>query len=172
MQALASVLKARGTSLTNMFAAFADGNLRPETTYLEGALNGYEAAPDGRFAKQSGWWVTKLDHMTSTSATVLPQAGTKTLKIIVDMPAKATGSAAVVTVSNLDGTVQTSRMTLSKEGNASATYPFDAATVKSVALTMVNASTKFGCWQRGAFSCQGVPKQDDLTSRMKLLAYS
>ena len=125
MQAVASVLKARGTSLPAMFAKFADANLRSRKTYAEGAANSYPKTPLGKFSKApKGWYATKLDHMSSASARVSPTKKSKTLKVILDMPAKKTGSVAVVTVNYKNGSSKTSMFKLSRKGNGAHKYPF------------------------------------------------
>jgi hypothetical protein len=167
MQAVASVLRERGTSLPAMFASFADANRRPALTYAEGALNGYPAAPHGRFVKVTGGYTTKLDHLTSSTARFEPEAGTSKLKVILNMPAISTGSGAVVSVYWADGTVQTTTFSLDRAGDGVSKYPFRLGSVRAVEVTLVNASAKYDCWSNGLFSCQGRPVFDDMTTRIK-----
>jgi hypothetical protein len=167
MQALAGVLKVRGTSLPSMFAAFADANRRPATIYSEGAANGYPTAPLGKFARRLGWYVTSLDHMSTSTIRFEPTTGPKNVKVSLDLPPKAAGSAGIVSVYHADGQVDTSTFALNRKGNGSHTYPFDPASVRAVEITMVNASTKYDCWSDGRFSCQGTPRFDNTIARVK-----
>jgi len=171
MQAVATVLKQRGSSLTKAFAGFADANLRPAATYSEGAANSYPSAPLGKFTKASnGWYATKMNHMTSSSARVVPTAKSKNLKVTLNMPPKSSGSAAVVTVNFKDGTANTSMFSLSRKGDGSHSYPFGKSSVQSIEVTLVNAGAKYACWQQSGpfYSCQGHSKNDGQTSKLKM----
>ena len=167
MQAVASVLKERGTSLPQMFARFADANRRPSLSYDEGAVNGYPVAPTGSFTKVSRGYTTRLDHLTSSTARFVPEAGSSKLKVVLDMPARSTGSGAIVSVHLADGSVRTSTFPLDRAGDGVAKYRFSLLSVRAVEVTLVNASAKYDCWSGGPFSCQGRPRFDDMTSTIR-----
>ena len=167
MQAVDSVLRQRGTSLGAMFAAFADANRRPGKTYSEGAANQYPTAPHGSFRKKDKWFVTKFDHLTSATGRFAPEKGFSKLKVVLDLPPKKAGSAAVVTVIGTDGGTRTSTFPLSREGNGSKSYGFAPKSVRAIDVTLVNASAKYICWQNGPYSCQGFATHDDMTGKVR-----
>lgn len=158
------VLGSQGSSLAKEFAKFADANRRPGKVYSEG--NQYPTAPLGSFSKKSGWYVTKLDHLTSATGRYKPGSNTHKLKITVDLAKKSTSPLAIVSVYLKSGSVKTSFISLSSDGNGSDVFPF-GSTVKSVEVTLVNGSARFSCWQGSPFSCQGNPADENLTAKVK-----
>ena len=50
--------------------------------------------------------------------------------------------------------------------------PFSASDVRSVTVTLANASTRFSnCWSNTAYSCQGRPTDTDEPFALKVAAY-
>jgi hypothetical protein len=166
IQAVARILTAQGSSLPKEFAKFADANRRPGKVYSEGAS--YPTAPTGHFSKKNGWYVTKLDHLTSATGVYKPGNNTHKLRITVDLANKSTAPVAIVSVYKKSGSVATSFISLNSKGNGDDVFPFAKSTVKSVEITLVNASARFNpCWQGSPFSCSGVPIDENLTAKVK-----
>ena len=82
----------------------------------------------------------------------------------VDLPDKARGSAAVVTVNGTDDSHSSVLVDLNDNGNGMADVAFGNDAVTSVDVTLVNASTRFRCHKGTNFSCSGNPRDDGLTS--------
>ena len=146
LDALDAVLAARGTSTPDAYAGFAVANQDPTAHYAEAAALGYPTAPDAfdpvqlaRSAPTARRDVT-LDHLTSASGRVLPFAGSRGLRVRVDLPATATGARAAVVLHQTDGTSHTTWVTTNRQGQGDAHVPFDTATVASVEVTLANGS--------------------------------
>ncbi len=176
IQAVKKVLATRGTSFPKAFAQFADANRRPAKSYSEGAANDYPV-PDlwgsATLSPQhpkTTWAKPKLDHQTSATARFTPSGTLKRLRIQVDLAPKKQGSAAVVTVHKSGGGTRTTTVKLNRKGDGARTFPFATRKVKYVELTVVNASSRFKCWQGSPFSCQGAPRDDTVTERFRGVA--
>jgi hypothetical protein len=164
IQAVSNTLKAHGTTLRKFYAHYAAGNLSPSRTYAEGSA--YDATnvarkftfkPGRKSVAPRG---TKLRHLTSRSYQFKPGAslpGKSKLKIIIDAPAKGTSPAAVAYVYAKSGKLTKKFIRLSKSGAGSTRVKFAPRKIKRVTLTLVNASTRFGCWEGTNYSCQGFP---------------
>lgn len=172
INAVARELKARGTTLSKVFAQFAAANRHPWAVYDEAAANGYPVAgPEGvssmrrRGARVGGSY--KLDHLSSATRRFEPRAkGAKNkLRVRVDMAPRRTGSGAVVSIYRTNGAVQTKTVKLSKRGNGTARVPFNRKRIDHVELTLANGSAKFRCWRYTDFSCQGQPRHDNRIAR-------
>lgn len=178
LQAIEEALAARGTTLREQFARFSDANLRPADTYEEGAANNYPAtppwtsralSPDSPSANAQ----LRLDHLTSATARVRPDgiAADWELEVVLDLPPRRRGSAAVVTVNGTDGSADTTLVPLARDGDGSVTVPFSSSTVGSVDVTLVNASRRMrDCGGRTAYSCDGRSRDDDLRHALKVTA--
>ncbi|WP_435744515.1 MXAN_6640 family putative metalloprotease [Nocardioides sp. SYSU DS0663] len=169
LQAVASELTARGTSLGAAYAAFAVANRRPAQAYAEGAANRYPTAPLGRFSRKRGWYATKLDHLASATGRFLPKRGSRRLAVRVDMADLSRGSIALVTVVSRSGSTTTTPIRLDRSGAGRRTVPFTRAKVAAVEVTLVNASGRSQCWRSKSspFSCMGVPVDDNQVARVK-----
>ena len=81
------------------------------------------------------------------------------------------GTGAVVTIQPRNGAPKTKWVTLDKFGNASPKYKFTTRSVKSVEVTLVNASVDFRCNRGTRFSCAGKPKFDNSVQRISARAF-
>ncbi|MDN4175079.1 hypothetical protein QWY28_19095 [Nocardioides sp. SOB77] len=149
VQALATVLTARGTSLPQEYVGFADANQHPADVYEEAVEQGYPTAPDTldpvQLARKApnATRTAVLDHLTSATGSVLPFAGSRQLKVRVDLADVRAGRAAV-TVHRVDGTTVTTYVGVNKQGNGSVTVPFAAGAVSRVEVTVANGGTADG----------------------------
>ena len=165
LDALATVLKARGLPLPQAYAQFADANRRPTTAYSEAAANNYPVAPLAGTATVTRTPTTRtyrLDHLASATTRLVPtadQGRRQHLRLGVDMAAKARGSVAMASTYLRTGAVRTTLVKLDGRGNASVRLPFAGDRVLAVEVTLVNASRRYrDCYVAPtSWSCSGVP---------------
>jgi hypothetical protein len=179
LQAIRSALAARGQTFGRWFARFADANRRPAVEYAEGADNGYPVAPlsgSRRLApgESSGWIRREVDHLGSTTLRFKPAglvSDTALLRVKLDLPDTSRGSRAMVT-SYAGGVATPEPVSLNRIGVGSLTVPLLGGDVSRVEVTLVNASARTRCWVRATspFSCFGVPRDDNLTQRVRVTA--
>jgi len=169
IQAVRKVLKTRGVSFTAQFARFADANRRPRSSYSEGAANAYPKAPLGSFTRSRGFDVATLDHMSSATRRFVPKGSATRLHVGVDLAPASTSPRAIVSVYRRSGAVQTSFITLDRQGNGSRSVPFSKSSISRVEVTLVNASTRFtNCFKVATpYSCSGRPRDENLKARVR-----
>ena len=177
LQAVRSALAARGQSFGRWFARFADANRRSRTEYAEGAANSYPVAPLSGSRRlvpgeSSGWISREVDHLGSTTLRFTPTGPVSpvaAMRVNVDLPATSRGSLAMVT-SYAGGVVTPELVSLNRIGVGSLTVPLLGGDVSRVEVTLVNASTRTSCWRRASspYSCFGVPRDDNLTQRVRM----
>ena len=170
MLAVQNALAARSVSLVNAFTSFAAANRMPGLNYDEGAANNYPvASPAGTIKlssskKDSKWLYAKVDHMAAATARFVPGSGlsakTWKLKVSVDLTPKSTDTTAVITVARKSGGPQVMVVPINTSGDGSKKVSFGSSGVKYVEVTLVNAGTRYSCWNGGPFSCQGTSKDD------------
>ncbi len=183
LQAIKSVLAGEGVSLRKVFARFAADNNHPESTYEEGAANAYPYPPyDFPLAQLTpgspgtGWRSVKLDHLTSATGAYTPSSAMTQddwmLKVKVDMANRSRGSEVQIIVYGPSGP-QTFAVSLNKLGVGSRSVPFDYDEIAAVEVVLINASDRFNCWASNSspFSCQGAPKDDNLTQKVSATAF-
>ncbi|MCR6030807.1 hypothetical protein GGQ22_05050 [Nocardioides sp. zg-579] len=143
LQALEKVLRARGTSTPQEYVAFADANQHPWDVYEEAVEQRYPTAPDTLAAAtlaRNAPHATRtavLDHLTSATGSVVPFAGSRNLKVRVDL-GDATAGRAAVTVHRAGGATTTTYVATNKQGKGDVTVPFAAGTVSRVEVTLAN----------------------------------
>lgn len=175
-QAVRSVLAARGVDLSHVFSLFGDANRRPARSYAEGRANDYPSAPLALSRKlkpgqSTGWLKGRMDHLTNQTIRLAPSPQLKArswrLRLNVDLPPTARGSAATLTIGRRSGGVTTQPLTLSKRGDGTTRVQFSLRAVKYVEVTLTNASTRFDCWQGTDVSCGGIPLDERLRFRVR-----
>jgi hypothetical protein len=181
IQAVNGVLKAYGTDLRQMYAAFGDANRRPAKTYSEGSHYRKAAAfRTWRFntvRHSTGLQSTRLNHLSTTTVAVVPSKAMKRWKLraTVNLPNTKLGVAAILTRYNKAGHATRKVVHLSKTGSGRATVTFDARNTSKVELTLSNAGIRYGhCWSGPSggilYSCAGVSKDDKRTMAYRLSA--
>ena len=111
-----------------------------------------------------------LDHLTSATGAALPFAGSRNLKVHVDLGATGLARAAV-TVYPVAGAPSTTYVAVNRQGKGNLTVPFAAATVSSVEVTVANGSTRMvQCGSGTALSCGGVGVDDGLVAQVRFQA--
>jgi hypothetical protein len=165
-KAISSVLKPKG-GFTKFYARFASANVLPGKFYPEG-----QAWPSTELKKvytltkshrHTGKHGVSLLHMSSDSWRIKSSSSLKSkkwfLSIKVDGPASYKMPAAYVLVAKKHG-FDKHLVKLNSKGNGKIKVPFGRSKVKAVYVTLVNASTRFKCNKRYAFSCSGLPIDD------------
>jgi hypothetical protein len=152
LQAVINTVKAAGGDFAQVYAGFADANRRPRKAYAEGAAERYPTAPLAfRLLKLSAttprttWGAVKLNHLTSATASFVPQKLKHRkwkLKVQVDMAARSRGSLAVVSVYFKSGKVTSSFIRLNGTGKGARSVRFSSRKVSRVDAVLVNASTR------------------------------
>ena len=168
MQAVKSVLNARGADLPKLFATFAAANRRPAQTYREGKALKYPTAPLVKTLRlgrgQSKGDTLNTDHLTSATVRLKPSKSVSKpnakVRIFVDMAPTNRGSAAVITVKLKSGKARMISVKLKGNGAGTKTLPFSAKKVSYLELTLANAGTNYSCFNGGPYSCQGTSKND------------
>ena len=96
------------------------------------------------------------------------------LRVVVDLPNKRRGVAAVVTTYDRTGRPTGQFVPVSKRGNGSVQVVFDARKVKRVDVTLSNAGIRY---RTGAvrdvehrYSCSGTPEDDNRALRYRVTA--
>lgn len=172
IRAVERELKARGTSLSKVYAAFSDANRRPHVTYEEGASYP-AAAPSATWTlskrhRDTGVRRTEVDHLASATARLVPGARVTgrnwRLRVKLDLPDRR--AAAVVSSYRTDGVVKTRSVRLDRRGRGTAVVRFDGRSISYVEVTLVNTSTRYRCWEAGPdarvlYSCRGKPRDQD-----------
>ena len=163
--AVKGVLKKHG-GFGSVYRAFATANTAPGHFYPEGKA--WPVAPT--FA---GWTLTRdaprqharttISHMSSRNAIVRPAASMKDkrwrLRVVVDGPAGKTQPSAYVLTKKKRGFGGTP-IRLNRRGKGHALVGFGTSRVAWAKVVLVNGSTRFSCWHRTSWSCQGKARDD------------
>ena len=173
--ALKHVLDKHGGFLS-VYRAYAGANTVPGHVYAEGN-HWPTAAPaaDWQLSKTdtTSSQVLKVSHMAARSVRVRPESSMKDkhwrLRVVVDGPAGKTDPAAYLVVKRTHG-VSMQPIPLNGRGKGRANVPFSAAKVRSATVVLVNASTRFSCWHRTSYSCQGRPRDNNEPFSVKAAA--
>lgn len=152
VEAVRGALAARGTTWPRVLSRFAAGNRRPARTYRNGAADRYPSAPLwgsvslSRRAPATRFARPRLDHLSSATVRFTPTRSLRArgwkLRLVVDLPARFRGPAALATVVRRSGSTSTTSIRLSARGNGSVRVPFSRSTVQAVELTVANGSTR------------------------------
>ncbi|WP_137294677.1 MXAN_6640 family putative metalloprotease [Nocardioides dongxiaopingii] len=173
-QALRRVLAEHG-GLRRRFAAYAAGNTMPARTYPEGSA--YAAAPvTTRRVTASRPRVRlapRIDHLSSRSVVLRPGrslARRWRLEVRIDGPDAVRSPAALVTVRRADGSVQRRQVRLDRTGAGRVRVAFGRRAVRTVTVTLANASTRVLCDTGTSLACQGSPLDDRVRFRTTAVA--
>jgi hypothetical protein len=175
-------LKRKG-GFSKVYRSFAAANLFPRKAYPEGkswpspALAGNVELSKAR--KKAGGSI-QVDHLAAQHARVRPAKGLSSkrwmLGIKVDAPAKKTSPNAVITVQKKNGKLARKTISLNKKGKGKTRLGFSSRKVRSVTVSLVNASTRFRCYKAApsadpSYSCQGIPRDDNGVFKVAFVAY-
>lgn len=166
-RAVAQALAARRRQIGSSLAAFGAWNLLPAVFYEEGAA--YARAPLERQHRLgpgrpvAGWVTLRLDHLTTAAASFEPAPSSParaSLRLLLDAPARRTGSGARLMIVMRTGAVRIVGVALDRRGDAELRVPFGRATVSRVVLVLANGNTRFDCWTGAGYSCNGRSRAD------------
>jgi hypothetical protein len=164
--AVKSVLRRHG-GFHNVYRSFAAANTTPGRAYPEG-----RAWPTA--AVSARWALTRdaprhhtrttIDHLSSHNIAVEPGAGLQgrgwRLRVAVDGPGGRTKPAAIV-VSKTGHGIDRKAVPLNRKGKGHVLVGFSSRRVSWAKVVLVNSSTRFSCWRRTSWSCQGRARDDD-----------
>ena len=177
MRALNLAVKARGSSLTNVFALFGEANRHPETAYSEGVQQNYPRVPAvasftlSRSRLQTTEKVATMAHMTNYTVVFTPDSSLASadwfLRVPIDAPPASRGSRAQVTIVHNDGTRTRRWVSLDRQGNGVAAAPFRYGKVRRVEVTLTNAGQRYRCNQGTRLSCQGASLDNGLRTSFR-----
>ena len=176
-QAVAVELRDRG-GLPAVFASYAAGNTIPAHTYPEG--NAWPAAPMAESWRLSAdrprrSTAFRIDHLASRNARIAPASALDRAEVAgADQRGRArqrSAPAAYLIVRRASGGLTVKRFALNGAGNGRVVVAFSNRRVRSVTITLANASTRFDCWQDTAYSCQGRPQDDNLRFDLAVRAF-
>ncbi len=165
-KAISNVLKPKG-GFKKTYSRYVSANVLPGKFYPEGdkwpsttRIDDYTLT---RAQRRTGKHGLRLLHMTSASWQVKSSSSLKSkkwyLKVKVDGPASFRMPAAYVLVAKRKG-FDKIFVKLNGKGNGQVIVPFSRKKVKAVYVSLVNASTRFKCGKKYAFSCSGLPIDD------------
>jgi hypothetical protein len=171
------VLRHHG-GLTGVFARYAAGNVTPGSTYPEGKTWPHAAVARHWHLSSAGKRASSrftINHLSSRNAVVNPTASLKKkrwmLRVVVDGPDRGSSPAAYVVVKRRHGHAITRAVHLNKSGHGAVKVPFSNRKVKGVTITLANVSTRYTCWKRTYYSCQGRPKDQGKKFHLTVVAF-
>ncbi len=163
-QALTKVLDGEdGGGFARLYATFAAANTQPALSYEEGtAFPGVAPVKSAALSPRSprARFSTRVNHLAAKTVQVTPRSlGSKKWRLTVTVATGTTSSAPAVSVLALgtDGTLKQRSIDLSQQGQGSLRLRFDARRVRSVSVTLANASTRYSCGAGSGFACAGRP---------------
>jgi uncharacterized protein DUF6055 len=165
--AVKSVLAGKRGGFVDVFRRFSAANTTPGHSYPEGGKWPVAPATDAWVLSKADpkqQATTKVDHMASRNFVVRPGDGLDGrrwhLRVSVNGPGHGTSPAAYVVVKRKHG-LQRIPVGLSRKGAGSTLVGFNATRVSWAKVVLANASTRFHCWQRTTWSCQGRARDND-----------
>ena len=176
INAVAAALQEYG-GLPDVFAAYAAANTTPGSSYTEGR-HWPKAAVSQRWTLGSGnarrAATFRINHLSSRTTMVKPGttlSGRRwTLRIVVDGPHRRTSPAAYLTIQRKQASTVRRTLPLDRRGRGATTVAFSSRRVRSVSITLANASTRYDCWQKTDYACQGEPLDDRAAYDLKVRA--
>ncbi|HEU5037819.1 MAG TPA: MXAN_6640 family putative metalloprotease [Nocardioides sp.] len=164
--AVKGALKHHG-GFVSAYRGFAAANTVPGRVYPEG--KSWPTAPVA-----ATWKLSKvaprqharmaIDHLSSRNVLVKPDGAMKDkrwkLRVVVDGPARKTSPTAYVVTRTKHG-VDRKTVRLNRQGTGHTMVGFSTTRVRWAKVVLVNASTRYSCWHRTTWSCQGRPRDNN-----------
>jgi Family of unknown function (DUF6055) len=178
LRAISRVLASRGRTFRRVFNHFSRVNRTARRAYAEGAA--YPARP-----RTARTWTLAGARPSRFAGSSILQLGAKTfafkpgrgigrsarLDLTFDLPSRLRGSEAGVLVFRRSGRLLSSRaVRLNRSGDATVRVPFGRRAIRRVEVVLINASGRYTCWQLTSLSCQGIPRDDELSYRIRARA--
>ena len=163
-RAVVSAVSLRGDDFPSVYADFGVANLAPASGYREGAA--YPAPKPTRTMAVSpagvGRTAVTMFHLANDYYAFTPdglEAGS-TLTLTLELPPPAAGPRARALVEGAGGVVShiSAEYDEALERWLVRVPDFDAT--RRVVLVLTNGSTRYACWRRQVYSCQGRPVDD------------
>ncbi|MCW2766578.1 MAG: hypothetical protein JWO11_2537 [Nocardioides sp.] len=178
IKAVRQVLNKKG-GFDNVFRAYAAANTITGRAYSEGShwpsaeiSKSWRLGRSATSAKKS----TLIDHLASRNFAIKPDRTLKGSKwmarITVNAADNTSSPAAYLIVKKQNGSLVKKGIPLTQRGYGQVRFSFTTASVRSATITLVNASTRYKCWQQNTvYSCQGNPKDDNRRFSFKATVY-
>lgn len=169
LRAIARVTAARGVALRSVFADFGWTGPFASRVYSEG--RSYPQAPmTANFtltptSPSTGTRVMTVHHLANRHIALRPGRrlpAQRRLRLTLNLPDRARGSEATVTVQRRDGSLRPYAVSLDTSGSGSRTVAFSRTAVARVVLTLTNASSRMHCYTGTGPTCYGQPLDDGL----------
>ena len=163
-----------GVALPDLYLRYAAANATPGRSYPEGSA---WPTPDwaggsrlGRGDVASGR--VRISHLASQHFRLTPRGELDRkrwrLQASVDGPAAETSPRVMLVRLTPGGDLVRTEVRLDKDGEGSATVPFNTKQAARLFVVAVNASTRFDCGGHGnRYSCRGKPRDDDKLFRLR-----
>jgi hypothetical protein len=176
MRAVRRAIAREDRDFQRVFADFVRVNLNPAKGYREGSTYPVPFSPRlalGPRGEDTGWLGTQIDHLASQSVTFVPADGAppnRRLLVRVDAPPRVFAPAARVVVRFESGGAKVVNVRLNRLGNGDVRVPFGRSSVASVDVVLINTSARYdACFKGGtAYSCRGVPKDDNRIYQLRV----
>ena len=178
-EAVASALTRYG-GFPAVFAAYAGANTDPASSYAEGRH--WPSASPSRSWKLGAAERNRtrsdtltINHLSARTATIRPGSSLGgrrwRLKISIDGPGQRTNPTAYLIVQRKQARALRRVITLDKAGRATVAIGFSKQRVRRASVTLANASTRFRCWRKARFSCQGTPRDNGQQFQLSVRAF-
>lgn len=169
VRATRAYVEAQGQDWGSVLSFFAAANRVPASFYEEGTF--YPTAPDAGTLtltknKRKGERRIEVDHLASKTILVKPALsirGKWVLKLAFNLPDRSTATRAIVTLENRRGGGKLIRVPINATGAGSISTNFSHGDVSGVAVTLVNAGTRYECGIGTDWNCGGNSLDDDRT---------
>ncbi len=164
LQAVASVMRARGENFADVLSDFGVANVFPALSYREGAF--YPSPGFTRAFKVSAAGVGRtrvpMFHLANDYYAFEPNGvdPAATLTISLELPPAVTSPRASVLVQAADGTLGRVPAQFDPAANAWRIDVTDFGSLQRAILVLTNGSTRYRCWRGSVFSCRGTPRDD------------
>jgi len=161
--------------LADVFRRYAAAMTVPRTSFAEGAGWPRPAAAAVRRLSVDAPTARRrlsLDHLTYRQVVARPARGLQgrwRLRVVVDGPRARTAPAAYVVVRTTQGLRQRP-IALDATGAGRTTVAFGRGYTRDVHVVVVNGSTRYSCWHRTSWACQGRARDDDQRFTVALTA--
>ncbi|MEI2713751.1 MAG: MXAN_6640 family putative metalloprotease [Nocardioides sp.] len=167
LKAVDYVLRKRG-GFEKAYAEFAAWNTRPARFYRDGGSwpqPVVAATTLSRSVPRYAAPTVRLHHQTSNSTVLTPDASLAKkswkLKVRVKGPKRKKMPALFVLVEKKKGGFTKVFGKFNRRGKAKVVVPFSTRKVRSVTVTVANASIRYRCFRGTSNACQGVAKDDN-----------
>lgn len=176
-QAMKSVLAGRG-GFPRVYGRYVGANVLAARSYPEGAAWPAPHASASYSLGRKHRSVSRtfsVNHMASRLVVLHPGSTIKgsrwKMRVVVNGPGAKVAKGAHLVIRKKGGKVVTKAIPLSRNGYGKVGFSFSRSSVRKVSISLINASTRFSCYQNASYSCQGKPLDQDKPFAFKARIY-